>query len=110
MNKCKCGEEAQEGKKSCPACLEKARAYWRKRYAAQKARKKAFSGKDTGTTKRTYNKRVPIASLQMAGMVNDLERFIVNLKMMSAIEYLAAREALIESIIKRGGGVYGSTT
>jgi hypothetical protein len=110
MNKCKCGEEAQEGKKSCPACLEKARAYWRKRYAAQKARKKAFSGKDVGTTKRTYNKRVPIASLQMAGMVNDLERFIVNLKMMSAIEYLAAREALIESIIKRGGGVYGSTT
>ena len=76
------------------------------RYHANKnARKDAFSKKDTGTGKRKYKRRRPIASLQMAGMINDLERFIGNLSMMSATDYLEAREELIVGIIKRGGSL-----
>ena len=108
-NNCKrCGKKPRfEGKMLCADCGEKAREAWRRKYAKTKAlknaRKEAFASKDTGIGKRTYKKRMPIASLQMAGMVNDLERFIGNLKMMSATDYLEAREELIKSIIRRGG-------
>lgn len=77
--------------------------------ARAKARREAFGGKDTLVEPRKYKKRVPIASLQMAGMVNDLERFIGNLGMMSATDYLEAREELIMSIIKRGGKLNGNS-
>lgn len=71
--------------------------------AERDARKNAFGAKDTGAGKRTYKRRVPLASVQMAGMVHDLEKFITNIRCMSVQEYLAEREELIRSIIRRGG-------
>ena len=79
--------------------------------ANREGRKDRFGEFDeipTGIIKRKYKKRLPIASLQMAGMVNDLERFMGNMGIMSATDYLEAREELIMSIIKRGGKLNGS--
>lgn len=81
----------------------------RRGIALSQARRDAFGNKDTMPSEiRRYKKKLPVASLQMAGMVNDLERFIGNMKMMSAVDYLEAREDLIMSIIKRGGKLNGS--
>lgn len=103
----RCGRAPRrEGRKTCDPCAEKLRERWRKGYYKRKkleaARKEAFGDKDTGTGKRKYTKRMPIAPVQMAGMVNDLEQFIGNIKHMSAMTYLEAREELITSIIRRG--------
>ncbi len=77
--------------------------------AQRDARKATFANQDTEyLAKRKYKKRMPIASLQMSGMVHDLERFIANLSTMSATDYLEMREDLIISIIKRGGKLYGN--
>ena len=83
--------------------------------AQRDARKATFAKQDkyeqAGTTpaiKRKYNKKNPIASVQMAGMVNDLERFIANMRVMSAHDYLIGREELIQSIIRRKVDGYDS--
>jgi hypothetical protein len=77
--------------------------------AQRDARKATMAKQDSEplVTRGKYKKRVPVAPIQMAGMVNDLERFIANMKIMSAHEYLEAREELIISIIKRGVNVNG---
>ena len=76
----------------------------RKGVALATARREAFGKKDTGV-RGTYKKKVPIASIQMSGMINDLERFIAGLDNMTARDYLEARTELILSIIKRGAKV-----
>jgi len=84
--------------------IQKIRDGVRRAKAEREGRKKAFGAKDTEyIAKRKYTRRAPIASVQMAGAVADLERFIGNLSTMSATDYLEAREELIRSIIRRGG-------
>ena len=104
----RCGKKPRvENRTLCADCGERAREAWRRKYAKnralKKARKEAFASKDTGTGKRHYKRRVPVASIQMAGMVHDLEKFIGDIRCMSVADYLKAREELINSIIRRGG-------
>lgn len=101
-NMCKCGKAPKEENRSmCEPCLEQSRAWARKKYHAKKGRKKAFANKDE-VPKRSYNRRVHTAPIQMQSMINELEMFIAKLPTMTASEYLEARVNLINSILIRG--------